>query len=441
MEWWAITLILFCGLILLLMLGIPVAFSFWIIVVFGFFFFAGGMAGLKWVVTSLRSSVAVFTFLPVPLFIIMGGVLFQSGMGGRILDVFEIWLGNLPGRLSLVAVGVGTLFAALSGSSLGTTAMLSASLASDMSQRGYQSKMTVGPIMAGGMISVVIPPSILLVLLGGLARVSVAELLLAGIIPGLLLSLLFAGYIVITCMRNPSLIPSALPMTALPLSKKIHAAAVEVAPVGIIIFLVLGTIFIGVATPTEASALGASGCFVLAFAQKRINNWGIVKKILMSSVRTTAATIIIVTGSMAFSQLLALTGGTKALMEIATGLAVHPLLIVSLTLFILILLGCFVDQISMLMIGVPIFVPLVQTLGLDPIWYGILFVIAITLGFITPPFGMLFFVVKGTMKEYISMATIYSSGVPYLILGVMVLIILMFVPKLVTWLPGLMAVG
>ena len=438
MEWWAITLILFGGLILLLMVGIPVAFSFWIIVIAGFFFFAGGTAGLYSVVTSLRSSIAVFTFLPVPLFIIMGDVLFQSGIGARILDVFEIWLGNLPGRLSLVAVGVGTLFASLSGSSLGTTAMLSASLAPDMRQRGYDSKMIVGPIMAGGMLSVIIPPSILLVLLGGLARVSVAELLLAGIIPGILLSLLFAGHIVITCMLSPSLIPPALPMSVLPRSKKIRLAVIEVLPVGIIIFLVLGTIFLGVATPTEASALGAFGCFVLAFAQRRLNNWGIMKKIVMSSVRTTAVTIIIVTGSMAFSQLLALTGATQALMEIATGLTVHPLLIISVTLFILILLGCFIDQISMLMIGVPIFVPLAQTLGFDPIWYGILFVMAITLGFITPPFGMLFFVVKGTIKEDISMGTIYRSGVPYLMLGIIALIILMFVPKLVTWLPELM---
>jgi tripartite ATP-independent transporter DctM subunit len=436
MEWWVTVVILFSGLMLLLMVGIPVAFGFWIIVVAGFFI-ACGTGGLYAVITSLRSSIAVFTFLPVPLFIIMGDVLFQSGIGGRILDVFEIWLGHLPGRLSLVAVGVGTLFAALSGSSLGTTAMLSASLGPDMIKRGYDVKMIIGPIMAGGMLSVIIPPSILLVILGGLAKISVAELLLAGIIPGLLLSLLFAGYIVIICMRNPSLIPSVAGMPVLPLSKKIREAVV-VGPAVIIIFLVLGTIFLGMATPTESAALGAFGCFVLAFAQGRLNNWGIVKKIVMSSGTTTAKTVIIVTGSMAFSQLLAMTGGTKALMELATGLKVHPLIIISATLAILLLLGCFIDQISMLMIGAPIFVPLVQDLGYDPIWYGLLFTIAITLGFITPPFGMLYFVVKGTMKGDISMETIYRSGVPYFILGIIGLIILMFFPKLVTWLPELM---
>jgi tripartite ATP-independent transporter DctM subunit len=437
MEWWLSIIILFSGLMLLLMLGIPVAFSFWIIVVSGFFFLAGGTAGLYPVIISLRSSIAVFTFLPVPLFIIMGDVLFQSGIGGRILDVFEIWLGRLPGRLSLVAVGVGTLFAALSGSSLGTTAMLSASLGPDMTKRGYDTKMIVGPIMAGGMLSVIIPPSILLVILGGLTGVSVAKLLLAGIIPGLLMSLLFCGYIVFTSMRNPSLIPLPPEMSVLPLFKKIREG-IAIIPAVVIIFLVLGTIFLGIATPTEASALGAFGCYVLAFAQRRLNSWGIVKKIVMSSGTTTAVTIIIVTGSMAFSQLLALTGATKALMELATGLEIHPLIIISITLLILLLLGCFIDQISMLMIGAPIFVPLAEALGYDPIWYGLLFTIAITLGFLTPPFGMLFFVVKGTIKEDISMGTIYRSGVPYVILGMIALIILMFIPKLVTWLPALM---
>jgi tripartite ATP-independent transporter DctM subunit len=437
MEWWASMLILFGGLMLLLMVGIPVAFSFWIVVTAGFFF-AGGVACLYPVVTSLRSSIAVFTFLPVPLFIIMGDVLFQSGIGGRILDVFEIWLGRLPGRLSLVAVGVGTLFAALSGSSLGTTAMLTASLGPDMSKRGYDKKMIIGPIMAGGMLSVIIPPSILLVLLGGLTGISVAKLLLAGIIPGLLMALFFAGYIVITCMRNPSLIPSAAGMSVLPLSKKIREA-VAVVPAVVIIFLVLGTIFLGIATPTESSALGAFGCFVLAFVQRRLNDWGMMKKIVMSSVKVTAVTMIITTGSMAFSQLLAMIGATKGLMEVATNLKVHPLLIISLTLVILLLLGCFIDQISMLMVGAPLFVPLAIALGFDPIWYGLLFTIAITLGFLTPPFGMLFFVVKGTMKEDISMGTIYRSGIPYVILGCITLIILMFVPKLVTLLPEMMS--
>jgi len=428
-------LALFSGLVFLLMIGIPVAFSFWIVVTAGFFF-ASGMGGLSLVVTSLRSSVAVFTFLPVPLFIIMGDVLFQSGIGGRILDVFEIWMGRLPGRLSLVAVGVGTLFAALSGSSLGTVAMLTASLGQDMSKRGYDKKMIVGPIMAGGMLSVIIPPSILLVLLGGLAGISVAKLLLAGIIPGILMAILFGGYIVVKCIRNPSLVPRT-EIQVLPLSKKIREA-VGVLPAVVIIFLVLGTIFLGVATPSESAALGAFGCFVLAFAQRRLNDWATIKKIVMTSTKVTALTMIIVSGSMAFSQLLAMVGATEGLMELATNLEVPPLIIISFTLVILLILGCFLDQISMLMIGAPIFVPLAQALGYDPVWYGLLFTIAITLGFITPPFGMLFFVVKGTLKEDISMGTIYRAGFPYVILGIITLIILIFVPKLVTWLPEMM---
>ena len=247
---------------------------------------------------------------------------------------------------------------------------------------------------------------------------------------------MFIIYISVACILNPSLAPSKKKVQSLPLSQKIRLTLKMLLPALVIIFLVMGTIFLGVCTPTEAAALGAFGCFVLAFAQRSLN-WAKTKKIVMSSARTTALTLIIVTGSMAFSQLLSLTGVTREMMEMATGLAINPLVIIFITLVILMVMGCFVDQISMLMIGVPIFVPLAKTLGFDPIWYGVLYVIAITVGFITPPFGMLLFVIKGVIPPDITMATVIRSAIPYVIIFIIVMIILLFFPQLTTWLPGM----
>ncbi|MBA7696839.1 C4-dicarboxylate TRAP transporter large permease protein DctM [subsurface metagenome] len=314
--------------------------------------------------------------------------------------------------------------------------MLGTSLEPDMRTRGYHPTMIIGPIMAGGCLAVVIPPSVLIVIMGGLAEVSVGKLLLAGIIPGLVLAFLFASYIVGTCARNPSLTPAA-EVSALPLSQKLRQTVVSLMPALIIIFLVLGTIFVGVCTPTEASALGAFGSFVLAAAYRRLN-WRITKEATMSCVKTTTLTLLIVTGSMAFSQLLSFTGVTRGIMELVIGLPVSPILIICATLMVLIIMGCFIDQISMLMIGVPIFFPVALALGFDPIWYGILFLLAITLGFITPPFGMLFFVVKGVVSADISMATIFRSGIPYVVLGIIGLMVVLLFPILAIWLPGLM---
>ncbi len=436
MEWWIPLVILLSGLLAALALGIPVVFAFWIVITAGFFVYMGGFSGIPALITSLRSSIAVFTITPVPFFIIMGDVLFRSGIASRMLNIMDLWLVRLPGRLSLVTVGMGTLFAALSGSSLGTTAMLTRMLEPDMRARGYHYSMIIGPIMASGMLAVIIPPSVLTVILGGLAGISVGRLLIAGVIPGLLFAAFFALYVIGICTYKPSLAPP-VDRVIPPLGQKLRQTGLSLLPALFIIFLVLGTIFAGVCTPTEAAAVGAFGTFVLAVIYRKLD-WQLVKGCTMSAAKTTSLVLIIATGSMAFSQLLSFTGATRGIMQLASTLPVAPIVIVIATLVVLLVLGCFIDQISMLMIGVPIFVPIATTLGFDPVWYGILFLLAITLGFITPPFGMLFFVVKGIMPGDITMGMIYRSAVPYIWLSLIAMVLVIVFPALATWLPGLM---
>jgi len=436
MEWWVILLITFAVLLAVLFSGIPVAFAFIAIDIIGMYFFMGGMAGLHSLVTSLRSSVSIFTLIPIPLFILMGEVLFRAGIASRILDVFDIWLARLPGRLSLVAVSAGTLFAALSGSSLGTTAMLGSLLAPDMMKRGYKSNMIIGPIIGGGTLAVIIPPSILTVILGGLGNISVGKLLIAGIIPGLIIASLFMLYIVMACKLNPVLAPR-VEVSAIPFSKKLMIGVRALLPAAIIIFLVLGTIFAGICTPTEAAALGALGCFILAAGYRKLD-WGLMKESINSCTKTTVMVLLIVTGSIAFSQILSFTGATRGLCELVANLPVAPLLVVLGILIVLLILGCFIDQISMLMIGVPIFIPIAAALGFDLVWFGILLLLSITFGLITPPFGMLFFVIKGSMPVDIPMADVYRAGLPFVILGVVALGLVFVFPPLANWLPGFM---
>lgn len=426
-----------CGALLVALLsGIPVAFAFLLIDIIGMYLFMGGTAGLANFVTTLRSSVSIFTLIPIPLFILMGEVLFRSGVAARILRVFDVWLSGLPGRLSVVTIATATLFAALSGSSPASTAMMGSLMAPEMLKRGYNPRMIVGPIVSGGMLAVIIPPSILVVLYGGLCGTPVGKLLIAGIVPGLLLSVSFIVYNMVASLINPSLTPK-VETPPLSISKKLAEVYRSFLPAAIIIFLVLGTIFSGVCTPTEASALGAAGCFILAACYGRLN-WTLVKDCVSNTTRATVMIFFIVTASTGFSQLLAFTGVTRDLMGVAVGFPVPPTVTLIAMLIVMLILGCLIDQISMIMISVPIFFPVSQALKFDPIWFGVVFLLSIELGLITPPFGMNLFVAKGVVPQSITMNDIYSGANPYVMLGALIMGVLIAFPVLVTWLPGFM---
>jgi len=436
LEWWLIVLILFGGLIVLLASGMPVAFCFLLVNLVGVVWFWGGEVGLRQLILSMDESVTTFVLLPVPLFIFMGEVLFHSGMGLHAIDVLDRWMGRMPGRLALLAVGSGTLFSTISGSSMATTAMLGTILVPEMEKRGYKKPMSLGPVMGGGGLAMIIPPTALGVLLASLARISVGKLLISGIIPGLILAFFYAAYIITRCWLQPSIAPS-YKVTPTPLAKKAVLTMRYVLPLGVLIFLVIGVIFVGLATPSEAAALGALGSIFLAAVYRGLN-WEVLKKSVLGAIRITVMMFMIMTGATAFSQILGFSGASRGLLGAVAGFPITPILLVISMQVIVLFMGCFMEQASMLMITLPIYMPVIHLLAYDPVWFGILLLINMEVGMTSPPFGLSLFVMKGVAPPDTTMGDIYRAVLPFIGFHLVVMALIMAFPILALWLPGMM---
>lgn len=436
MDWWIILLVLFGGLGLLLALGMPVAFAFLIMNLGGAYFIFGGGPGLLQLVISIYDSVTKFTYLALPLFILMSELLFRSGQGTEAIDILAKWLGRIPGRLSLVAVIGGALIAAVSGSGTGATAMLGSLLMPDMEARGYKKLMSLGPILASGCLAIIIPPSGLCVLLAAIAYISVGDLLVAGIIPGILIACLYAIYIIAICSLWPHLAPS-YKVAPTPLSDKIRDSMRNILPLGFIVFLVTGLIFLGIATPSESAATGVIGVLILAVLKRRVS-WSVIKTSLSATIEITIMIFMILTGSAAFSQILAFSGAGTGLTELVIGLPVGPILIIIMMQLVVLFLGCFMDQVAIMMITLPIYMPIVRTMGLDEVWFGLLILISIEVAMLTPPFGLGLFVMKGVAPPDTRTVDIYLSGLPFVVLDLIAMALIMAAPQIALWLPGML---
>ena len=436
MEWWLILLVIFCCMVFLFLLGVPVAFAFLLINIVGFYIFGGGEAGVRQLILSLYAAVTKFTILPLPLFILMGEVMFQSGIARNMMDALDKWLGRLPGRLSLLAVVGGSLFGTLSGSSMAGAAMLGSVLVPEMEKRGYKSEMSIGPILGSGGLAIMIPPSILGVLLAAVGLFSVGDFLIAIIIPGLLMALCYGSYIILRSLIQPHLAPT-YNVAHVSLNEKLSLTLKYILPLGAIVFLVVGLIFLGVATPSESAALGAVGCFVLAFIYRGFK-WEIVKKSLTQTISISAMMLMIFCGSGAFSQILALIGATQGLVEMAANLPLPPYYVLIAMLIVLLVMGTFMESMTIIMITLPIYMPIIKALGFSPLWFGAIMLLSLEMGITTPPFGLVLFVVKGVAPKYVTMMDVYKAGIPFLLCDLMVIILLLVFPALALWLPGLM---
>ena len=436
MEWPIVLALIFVGLIILMLTGLPVAISFMAINVVGVLVFWGGEAGLGQLFLSMKNSVKSFVLLPFPLFILLGEVLFRSGMAGRAIDVVDTWLGGVPGRLGLLGVGAGVVSSTLSGSGVASTAMLSATLVPDMEARGYKKAMSLGPIIGSGGIAMIIPPSADIVLLASLASLSVGQLLMAGVLPGILLGILYAGYIVIRCSLQPGIAPP-YQVPHIPLGTKIVMTLKNVVPIAIIIFLVIGVILVGIATPSEAAALGALGAFVLAACYRSLT-WEVARVSILNAAKITVMLLTILLGAMAFSQILAYTGCVKGLIEFTTSLPLPPVAVLIGMLVAVLFLGCFMDEIALMMMLLPIYMPIVEALGFDPIWFAILLLVNFEMALTTPPFGMILFVMKGAGPPDTRMVDIYKAAVPFLICDAVAVALIIMFPEISTWLPTVM---
>lgn len=436
MEWWLVFLIIVGGCMLLMLTGIPVPLAFMMINIIGALLFWGGLPGLVLLVRSVGASVSMFSLLPVPLFILLGEVIFHAGIASKILDVVDSWMGGFRGRLSLLTVCAGTLFGTLSGSSMASIAMLGSTLVPEMEKRGYKKSMSLGPILGSGGLSVMIPPSSLGIVLAALAQVSAGGLLIGIIVPGLLMAAFYAAYVIIRCQLQPSLAPTYEAVSTR-LIEKLKITAKYVLPLAIIIFLVTGVIFLGVATPTEAAATGALGAFILAACYMRLN-WQVVLKAVTSSLRVTGMMLFVITGAKAFSQILAFSGASKGLIAFVLDYPISPILIIMAMQVIMFFMGTFMDTFSIIMITIPIFIPIVNNLGFNPLWFTVIMLLNMEMAMTSPPFGLSLFVMKGVAPPGTTMGDVYKAGLPFLGCDFLVMILMLLIPQTVTWLPGMM---
>jgi tripartite ATP-independent transporter DctM subunit len=433
MSWWLAACLLFGSLTLLFALALPAAFAFLGINIVGAWLWLGKDAGLIQLVRNGVTSISSFSLTPIPFFILMGEVLFHTGVAMKAIDAIDRLIWRVPGRLSVVAVVAGTIFSAISGSTIATTALLGSLLLPQMLARGYHPNMAMGPIMAIGGVDMLIPPSALTVLLGSLAGISISQLLIAGIVPGFVLSCMFVGWIVLRTSLDPGLAPT-FEHEPLTLWQRVKPLLLYVAPLVMIFVIVIAAMTAGWATPTEAAAIGAVATVVVAWVYRALT-WSNLMHALMGTAGISGIILFIIVGATTFAQILTFSGATNGLVESIKGAELAPWVVLGMMLAILIVLGCFVDQVSMMLICLPFFMPLVAAYGFDPIWFGVLFLMCMQLGLLTPPFGMLLFTMKSVAPREISMSQVWHAVTPYVVMGVLGLAAVIAYPPLATWLP------
>lgn len=424
------------GLLVFMGLGLPVALAFFTINLIGVFLLMGGDVGIGQMLSNATTAVSTYALAPVPLFLVMGSLFFHSGLARRVLDAIDLLIGRVPGRLSYLTVTSGTVFAALSGSSLANTGMLGALLVPEMMRRGYKKHMALGPILGSGGLAVIIPPSTLAVLLGSLARIDIGALLIAGLLPGVILAVMYAVLIYGQVRLDPDAAPR-YEVAPVPLAKRLFIVARDVLPMGVIVAAVVGSILTGFATPTESGALGTFAVLLLALAFRALSLESI-RKAIVDATRVTGMTFLLITASSTFAQLLAFSGASSGLVRWATGMELDGTTMLIAMLAVLLLLGMFMDQVSMMLITLPVFVPIALSLNFDMVWWGLVMLLMLEVSFTTPPFGLLLFVMQGVAPAGTRLTEVALAAMPYIVCVFILIALLILMPELATWLPDRM---
>ena len=436
MEWQWMLLLILGGMVFLMTTGMPIVVCLFTVVIIGAYVLLGGMVGLEQLILSIFTTLTSFTLLPIPLFVLMGELMVHSGIAVNVIDVLGKWMGRIPGRLSILTVAAGTIMSALTGASMASVAILGSVLVPEMEKRGYHKHMVLGPILGSGGLAMMVPPSALAIILCSIGQISIGRTLMAIIIPGLLMAFFYACYIIFACLFKPSLAPS-YDVDKVVFREKMVGLLVYVMPTGIIIFLVIGLILLGVATPSESAASGTIGMLFLVMAYGRLK-WEVIKKSVLGTLTVTGMAFAIIASANAFSQVLSFSGATQGLTEFATHLPLPPIVLVIIMQIIILVLGAFMDPVAILMITLPIFVPFILSMGYSDIWFATLTLLNIEMAMTSPPFGLCLFVMKGVTKKEISMGDIYVAALPYLLCDAAVMGLMLAFPVIALWLPGLM---
>lgn len=435
MEWFIFLPLFIVALIIVLVLRIPVAFGMLAIgIISCFLIFGSFSATSKLVGLSVVSSVNSFTFSAIPLFILMGEILFRSKIAQDALAEISILMRGVPGRLPMVSVAGGGAFGLLSGSSLANTALFSRTLLPQMRDAGYNRDLAAGSILASGGLAMVLPPSALGILWGGIAQVPIGPLMMAGIIPGVLMAI---GYVIIVLWRSRGDNDVRDEDTTRRSTGEILRGFFRNLLIpGILAFVILGLIFFGVATPTESAALGATASVIVAAVIGRLKPMELWRAAI-ASVRTTTTIFFLVMASTLYSQVMAYMGATQGLVSWLTDSVTNGILMMFIIIVLLVILSAFIDQASIMMITAPLLMPIALQFGWDGIWFSILVLVTLQIGNISPPFGMGLFVMKST-APWLPMSALYRAAIPWIISDLVVVTILAIFPWLVLAIPNLM---
>ncbi len=480
MEWYLALALMLGTVCSIMFLGLPVALAFFSANVLGTYLFISGDIGLVMMPMEFNNAIK-YTFAPIAMFLLMGEILLQTGVAFKAIGAIDRLISRVPGRLSVVSIVGGTIFSSLSGSTIANTAILGSVLLPDMIKRGYKPSIAMGPIMAVGGIAMLIPPSALAVLLASLAEQSVAQLLIAGIVPGILMAIGFFTYVIVRCTINPSLAPTYAPDESgldLPVALSLNIAGRErlnwsytgqyrrrinrvlpfllyILPLMIIFVVVVGSILFKIASPSESAALGVlsalGACYFFRLFKNTIRITGIdgadftfreIRIALMETTKINTMILFIIAGSLVFSQALANSGATNGLLQQVMTIDLTPLTVVILMMLVLLFLGAFMDQVSMLLLTLPFFLfgssSLQAMFNIDVIWLMVLMLITMEISLLTPPFGLLLYVMKGVAPFDVTLGQVVASAMPFILIELLVLALLIAVPEVATWLPGLL---
>ncbi len=429
-EW--ITLLLFGSMLLLLLTGFPISYGLGgIAMVFSLWLW--GPQSLFMGYLAAVSTVKYTVLVCIPMFVFMGMMLYYSGIADDLYTTFQYWLAPIPGGLASATVGVCTMIAALVSSEAAGTLTMGRIALPLMRKRGYQKEIATGCIQAGAALGFLVPPSFIAILYAVIAKESIGRLFLGGAIPGLLLAVMYIIYITVRCKIHPHIAPS-IPKDERPSRReKIRSLGHLVLPCTLI-FSVMGTIMMGLTTPVESASIGALGG-VIAVAIKKKLSWKLIKDALMDSSKLTAIMMWIFMGALTFGQIYDALGAKEIIHKVTHLLPLGPwgiLIMIQLTFFIL---GMFMDDTAILFITMPIYIPIIDELGFHPVWFGVLYIINMQMAYMTPPFGYCLMLIKGVVPPDITMADIYRSVIPFVIIQGIGLALIMIFPELVLWLP------
>jgi tripartite ATP-independent transporter DctM subunit len=430
-----ITSIVVISLMIALALGIPVAFClFGLALLFDLIFLGPGSLYMSF--TALFGNMSQELYLSIPLFVLMASLLEHSGVASDLYETMHKWMAGLKGGLAMGTCIICALIDAMSG--LGATATITMGVLAlpEMLKRGYNKELAIGCIPCGGALGPLIPPSVAMIILGGLTGLSVGKLFIGGFIPGFLITFLFCIYIGIRCLINPKLGPPLPPEERGTWREKLISLRGVILAVLLVVTL-MAAIYSGACTPTEAGGLGAFLTTLIILFRKRMT-WKVLTTSLFATMKINAMVLWLLVAGTAFASLLNSLGIAEFLGGKIIGISGTPITVISVMMIISLLMGCFIDGSSILMICTPIFFPVIVKLGIDPLWFGVLFIISIVIGYVTPPFGMNLFYMKGLVPAGVTMKDIWRSVFPYTILMIVGLILCILFPKIITYLPSLM---